>query len=75
MAGAKGNKRQWSTCVVEDFTKFINKYPDCMKEVDPAKPPTEIGDQQLSSHECDVNKVKTGINGYHQMNLNGEFLR
>ena len=43
-----------------------------MKEVDSTKPPTEVGEPTLSSQECDVSKVQTGINGYHYMNLNGK---
>ena len=71
--GAKGNKRQWSTCCVEDFTKMVNNFPNCLKEIDPLNPPKEITEQELSPRECNMQKLKPGANGYDEWNLNGDF--
>jgi hypothetical protein len=70
--GGQGDKRQWSTCSVEDMQEMIDEFPTCLKVIDPSNPPTEIGDQPITSHECNLNKVKPGLNGYDISNLNGK---
>ena len=71
ITGKEGNKRQWSTCIVEDFIEMLNKNPKCLKEIDPKNPPSEIADQALSSNECDMSKIQSNMNGYHDWNMNG----
>ncbi len=70
--GKEGNKRQWSTCSVEDMAEMINKYPKCLKVVDSKNPPIELPQLALTDNECDLNRVKPGLNGYSVVNLNGK---
>ena len=70
--GTVGDKRQWSTCSIEDMTEMVNKYPTCLKEIDPNSPPTEISDAK-TTHECNLNKLNPSLRGYEQLNYNGEF--
>ena len=71
--GDQGDKRQWSTCSVEDFTALVNQFPDCLKAINPLKPPTEVPSPPLTSHECDLTKIKPGLNGYEYTNYYGRF--
>ncbi len=70
--GNEGNKRQWSTCSVEDMTGMINTYPNCLKEIDPANPPVELPQLPLTKNECDLNRVRPGLCGYSLLQLNGK---
>ena len=68
----EGNKRQWSTCSVEDMTKMIDANPTCLKVIDLKNPPIELPQLPLTKNECNLNKVKPGLNGYSEIQLNGE---
>ena len=68
----QGDKRQWSTCSVEDMQEMVNTYPTCLKVIDSKNPPTQIPDLPLTSHECNLNKLKPGLNGYNIGNINGK---
>ena len=63
-------KRQWSTCSVEDMAKMINAKPTCLKV--PQNPPIDLPQLDLTRNECDLNKVRPGLNGYSLLQLNGE---
>ena len=65
-------KRQWSTCSVEDMTKMIDSNPTCLKVIDPNNPPIELPQLPLTKNECDLNKVRPGLNGYSALQLNGK---
>jgi hypothetical protein len=68
----EGNKRQWSSCSVEDMNAMIETYPDCLKVIDPKNPPVELPQLPLTKNECDLNKVRPGLCGYSVLQLNGE---
>ncbi len=69
----EGDNRQWSTCSVEDMAKMIEEYPTCLKVVDSKNPPIELPQLDLTDNECDLNRVKPGLNGYSVVKLNGKF--
>jgi hypothetical protein len=70
--GEEGNKSQWSTCSVEDMAKMVDNNPTCLKVIDPDNPPVELPDLPLTRNECDLNKVRPGLNGYSRLQLNGK---
>ncbi len=70
--GQEGNKRQWSSCCVEDMTAMIETYPNCLKVVDSKNPPpVELPQLPLTRNECDLNKIRPGLSGYSLLQLNG----
>ena len=69
----EGNKRQWSSCSVEDMTGMIETYPECLKVIDPKNPPVELPQLPLTKNECDLNRVRPGLCGYSVLNLNGKW--
>ena len=50
---------------------MVNANPTCFKEIDPKNPPSEVSNQSLTSRECNMNKLKSGLNGYDLFNFNG----
>ncbi len=71
--GQEGNKKQWSTCCVEDMTAMIETYPNCLKVVDSKNPPpVELPQLPLTRNECDLNRIRPGLCGYSLLQLNGK---
>jgi hypothetical protein len=70
--GEEGNKRQWSSCSIEDMTAMIEKYPNCLKVIDPTSPPVELPQLPLTRNECDLNRIRPGLCGYSLLQLNGK---
>ena len=69
----EGNKRQWSSCSVEDMAAMIAENPTCLKVIDPKNPPVELPQLPLTKNECDLNRVRPGLCGYSVLNLNGKW--
>jgi len=63
----------WSSCSVEDFTKLMNQYPNCLSPSNSTDVPSSNG-PGLSVLECQLPPAFSNLNGVHQLNLNGLFL-
>lgn len=66
----QGDKRQWSTCTVEDIGRLVQDNPNCLKEFDPKNPPPALAQIPLTENECDLRKAKGDLVGYVQLKLN-----
>ena len=60
----------WSSCSIEDVTKTLKKYPNCMNPISDTNVPPPI-DPVVTNNECLLPPAYSTYNGVYYLNLNG----
>lgn len=62
----------WSTCSLEDMTKLLAKYPECMSPATSSNIP-QTTPSALTPLDCKMSSSLSNLRGVHFLKLNGKF--